>query len=59
MTTTTMKQLAIDMLEDLGRDYPDFTSEHVEEVIRNVIASEGLRARQQAELREAVAELGF
>ena len=54
-----MKQLAIDMLEYLAGDYPDFTSEHVEEVIRNVIASEGLRARQQAELREAVAELGF
>lgn len=59
MTTITMAQLAEDIMEDLANDYPDFDSEHVEEMIRNVIACEGLTKAQQRDLREAIADLGF
>ncbi|NBS92197.1 MAG: hypothetical protein EBS91_00225 [Betaproteobacteria bacterium] len=59
MTTINIKQLASDALEDLAADFPDFGSEHVEEVISNIVAAEGLNARQQRELSEAFADLGF
>jgi hypothetical protein len=59
MTTIDITQLASDALEDLAADFPDFGSEHVEEVISNIIAAEGLSPRQQHELREAFADLGF
>jgi len=59
MTIITMAQLAADIMEDLANDYPDFDSEHIEEMIRNVICCEGLTRAQQRELREEIAELGF
>ena len=58
-TTTNIKQLANDALADLAADYPDFGPEHVEEMIRCIVAEEGLSVRQQRELSEAFAELGF
>lgn len=59
MKTINIKQTAKDMIEDLAGDYPDFGSEHVEEMIKCVIAAEGLSASDQRQLRNAITELGY
>jgi len=58
MTETDIRRLALDIIEDLCADYPDFTSEHVEEVVRNVVACDGLSPEEEAVLRDALCEFG-
>lgn len=63
MTTTKQDkftQYAEDIIEDLKADYgDDIGNEHVSEMVKNIIASEGWSSSEQRALLQALNLLGY